>query len=75
MPHSPDIGQPSDGGIADFQISGLSLIKENCHNFRTSDDIDMKLGPVTKLDKGNKTISKKKKKNSENCDVIFNFLI
>ena len=36
-----------------------SLIKENCHNFRTSDDIDMKLGPVTKLDKGNKTTSKK----------------
>ena len=56
---SPDIGQNSDGGISDFQISGQSLIKENCHNSRTSGDIDMKLGPVTKLDKRNKTTSKK----------------
>ena len=32
-----------------------TLIKENCQNSRTSDDIDMKLGPVTKFDKGNKT--------------------
>ena len=39
--------------------SGQSLIKRNCHNFRTSDDIDMKLGPVTKLDKKDKTTSKK----------------
>ena len=29
---------------------GQSL-KVNCHNSRTSDDIDMKLGPVTKLEK------------------------
>ena len=44
-----------------FPISGFlvnqSLIKENCHNSRTSDD--MKLGPVTKLNKRNKTTSKK----------------
>ena len=46
-----DIGQNPDGGISDFRISGQSFIKENCHNSRTSDDIDMKLGPVTKLDK------------------------
>ena len=39
----PDIGQNSDGGISDFRISGQSLIKENYHNSRTSDDIDMKL--------------------------------
>ena len=57
-PQSPDIGQNSDGGISDFRISGQSLIKENCHNSKTSDDIDMKLGPVTKLDKRNKTTSK-----------------
>ena len=50
-PQSPDIGKNSDGGISDFWISGQSLIKENCQNARTSDDIDMKLGPVTKLDK------------------------
>ena len=37
-----------------FPISGQSLIKENCHNSKTSDDIDMKLGPVTKLDQRNK---------------------
>ena len=52
-PQSPDIGQNSDGCISDFQISGQSLIKENCHNSRTSDDIDKKLGPVTKIDKEN----------------------
>ena len=45
-------------GISDFRISGQSFIKENCHNFRTSDDIGMKLGPVTRLDNGNKTMSK-----------------
>ena len=56
---SLEIGQNSDGGISDFWISGQSLIKENCHNSRTSDDIDMKLGPVTKLDKRNKTTLKK----------------
>ena len=56
-PQSPDIGQNPDGGISDFQISGQSLIKET-HNSRTSDNIDMKLRPVTKLDNRNKTPSK-----------------
>ena len=61
-------------GISNFWISGQSLIKENCPNSSTSDDIDMKLGPVTKLDKGNN----KRQKNiddvmSENCDVIVFF--
>ena len=58
-PQSPDIGQNSDGGISNFWVSGQSLLKENCHNFRTSDDIDMKLGPVPKLDKRDKTTLKK----------------
>ena len=40
---SPDIGQTSERGIFDFQISGQSLIKENCDNSRTSDDTDVKL--------------------------------
>ena len=53
------MGKISDEGISDFWISGQSLIKGNCHNSRTSDGIDMKLGPVTKLNKRNKTISKK----------------
>ena len=51
------------GGISDlriFWISDQSLIKGNCHNSRTSDNIEMKLGPVTKLHKINKTTSKKK---------------
>ena len=30
---SPDIGQDSDKGISDIHISGLSVIKQNCHNF------------------------------------------
>ena len=56
-PQSPDIGQNSDRDYFDFRIFGQSLIKENLHNSRTSDDIDMKLGPVTTLDKRNKTMS------------------
>ena len=69
------MGKISDEGISDFWISGQSLIKGNCHNSRTSDGIDMKLGPVTKLDKRNKTISKKIDHDvmSQNCDVIVIF--
>ena len=74
FPQSPDIGQNSDGGISDFRISGQSLIKENCHNSRVRDDIDMKLGPVTKLEKRNKTTSKKFDV-SRNWDVIVIFRI
>ena len=59
MPQSPDIGQNSDGVISDFQVSGESLIKQNFDKSRTSDDIDMKLGLVTKFDKRNKKPSKK----------------
>ena len=53
------------------------LLKRNCHNSRTSKDIDIKLGPVTKLDKRNKTTSKKIDVDvmSENCDVIVIFRI
>ena len=71
------LGKISDVGISDPQISGQSLIKENCNNSRTSDDINMKLGPVTKRDKRNKTTSKKFDNDamSENCDVIVIFSI
>ena len=74
-PQSPDIGQNSDGGISDFRISGQSLIKENGHNSWTSDDIDLKLGSVTKLDKRNKTTLKKFADDlmSKKCDVIVIF--
>ena len=53
------------------------IIKENCLNSRTSDDIDVKLVPVTKLDKRNKTMSKKCGDNvmSTNCYVIVIFQI
>ena len=51
--------QNSDRGNFDFRISAQSFIKENCHNSRTGDDIDMKLGPITKFGKRNKTPSKK----------------
>ena len=68
------MGKISDEGISNFWISGQSLIKGNS---RTSDGIDMKLGSVTKLDKRNKTISKKFDHNvmSQNCDVIVIFPI
>ena len=46
-------------GYFNFQISGQSLIKGNSHNSRTNDGIDMKLGPVTKLDKRNKITLRK----------------
>ena len=58
LPQSPDIGRNWDRGISDFRISGQSFLKENWHNSRTRNDIDMKLGPVTKLEKRNKTMSK-----------------
>ena len=76
-PLSPDIGQKLEGGNSDFRISVQSLIKENFHNYRTSNDIDMKLGPVTKLDKKNKTTSKKSDNNvmSANCVAIVIFSI
>ena len=61
---------------SDFWISGESFVKENCHNSRTSDDIDIKFVTATKLDKGNKTRSKNDDDvMTRNCDVIVMFLI
>ena len=76
-PHSSDIGQNSDGGISDFFNPGQLLLKGNCHNSRTSDDIEMKFKPVTKLDKRTKKKSKRIDDGvmSENCDVIVIFPI
>ena len=71
-----NLGQNSDRGISDFWISGQSLIKRNCHNFKTSYDTDMKLVPVTKTDKRNKTTSKKLTMTScQRIDVIAIFPI
>ena len=70
------LSKTQDGSIFDFHISGQSLINENWPNSRTSDDIDMKLGMVTKLDKKNKTLSKNDDDvMSANCDVIVIFPI
>ena len=67
-------------GISDFWVSGQFLLKKKLqkfHDSRTSDDIDMKLRPVTKLDKRNKPTSKKIDDDVmlENCDVIVIFQI
>ena len=72
MSKSQDIGQNSDGGISDFWIFGQPFINKNCHNSRTSHDIDMKLGPVTKPDKINRKNLKKFEVDvmETNCDVI-----
>ena len=32
LPQFPDIGQNSDKGTSDFQISGQSFINKKCHN-------------------------------------------
>ena len=48
-----------------------------CHNSRTSDDIHMKLGPVTKLDKRNKITLRNFPDDAVlmNCGVIYILLI
>ena len=63
-----------------FPIFGYlvkSLVNKNCNNSRNSDDIDVKLGPATKLDKRNTTTSKKFDDDvvSANYDVIVIFPI
>ena len=65
------------GGYFPFPDFWSIPYKGNCHNSRTSDDIDMKLWPVTKTDKRNKTTSKKSDDGaiSENCDVFAIFPI
>ena len=76
LTQSPDIEQNSDDSIPDFRISDQSFIKENCHNPRTNDDIDMKLAPATKLYKRHKKTSKIVENDvmSVNCDVMVMFL-
>ena len=57
--NSRGIVRNSDGAISNFRIFDQSLIKVYSHNSRTNDDIQMKLGLVSTIDKGNKTTSKK----------------
>ena len=58
MLQSPDIGKNSVESISDFQVPDQSIIKENCHNSRANNDIDIKLGTITKIDKNKTTMSK-----------------
>ena len=52
-------------------------MKVYCNKSRTSDDTDMKLGPATKFENRNKTMSKKFDNGviSVKCDVIIIFPI
>ena len=56
LSQSQDTGQNSDWAIYDFQICGQSFISKSFCN--SSHDIDIKRGPVTKLDKRNTVRSK-----------------
>ena len=56
MPQSPDIRKNPDRGIPVFWSFLYGI---NFHNSRTSDDIDIKNGPVAKIDKENKITSEK----------------
>ena len=56
------LGKTHTGVLPYFRFSGQFLKKGNYHKSRTIDDIDIKLGPVTKLDKRNKTPTNKRDK-------------
>ena len=74
---SPDIGQNSDVSISNLWISGQLLINENCRNSGNNTNIQMKLRPITKLDKRNTATLKKVNYDdlSTNCDFFVIFLI
>lgn len=55
----PNIEQNSDVGIFSFWILVEHLLKKNGNNSGNSNDIKIKLEPLTELDKGNKATTKK----------------
>ena len=63
--------------MSNFQISGQSFINQNCPNSKTSNDIDMKVGPVTKPEKKKHGNGKKIDDDfmSGNSDVVVIFSI
>ena len=73
--HSSDTGQKPNGNISNFLISGQFFINKNSHDPRISNDIDMILELVNKVEKGNTAILKTFDKvvMSENYDVIVIF--
>ena len=56
---SPDIGKGADKCTFNFWIPVYSLMNGICHTSRTSNDIDMKLEPLTEPDE-RKTATLKK---------------
>ena len=74
LPQSSDIGKNLDGGISNFQISGRFLINKIFRNSRTTNNINMKFGLVSKLYK-RKMEAQKQIDMSTNCDVIVIFPI
>ena len=59
LPHYSDIEHNSDGCIFNIRNSGQTLTNKNCKKTRASNNIDMKLAPVTKLDKKTTTTLKR----------------
>ena len=74
LPQFSDIGENLDVVISNFQISGRLLINKIFRNSRTSNNISMKFGLVTKLYKRNME-DQKQIDMSTNCDVIAIFPI
>ena len=74
-PSLPILGKTQAGVFPNPAFLVKSLLKEKCHNSRTSGNIDMKLGKITKLYQRNKTASKNVDDNvmSKNVDVIVIF--
>ena len=55
----PETDQNSERVVSISGFPVKSFINKNCPNSKTSNNIDMKLGPVTKLGEKNTTTSKK----------------
>ena len=58
---SPGVGQNPDEGISDFRIPDQSCKNENYHDSITTHDNDMKLGPVTAIEKKKKKTPQRQK--------------
>ena len=71
------LGKTQTGIFLISGTSGQSLIKENCQNSRTRDDIGMKFEQSTKFNKRNKTRLNQFDDDvmPANCDIIAIFLI
>ena len=77
FPSLQALGKTQTGVFPNSRFLDTSIIKENCNNARTIDDIDMRLRQVIKLYKKNKATSKNFDDDimSEDCDVIVSFSI